>query len=138
MEVLADVVVDYVAVQQPQVPRRQSMRKTSCTLSLCRDEWDHVCLRVASKTKKHVFRLDCPLRVFGDQAAQGRATVALELPGGSIVHVLIEGAEAPKLQALLGLLERLQQDPALLPEDLGIDQYATVGTSTGPSKGSRL
>lgn len=118
--VQCDVQLDWVTASAARA--RANMRKSTLVVFLAR-EGSHIVFVGQNKQKKtkFAFRVDeLPFKVFGDAVASGKATVAVELEGGTIAHVLLTGADPVKLEKLLRTLAVLRSNPSMRPEDLGL------------------
>jgi hypothetical protein len=99
------------------------MRKAALTVSLARDGGVHVALVGVTKQRKprFSFRVDeLPFKVFGDRAASGQATIAVQTEGSTIAHILMTSADPAKLDRLLKTLAFIRNRPEVRPEDIGL------------------
>ena len=115
---------------------RTNLRKSSIILNLVRDNNNHILLvgdshnasskttsSSSSKKRKFVFKLDqSAFKVFAQQSSvdKGQFTIAVELPGGTIAHVMVTDADSVRIAKMVAALNRIQKIPNVRPEDIGL------------------
>eukprot|EP01112_Ceratiomyxa_fruticulosa_P005383 TRINITY_DN16000_c0_g1_i1.p1 TRINITY_DN16000_c0_g1~~TRINITY_DN16000_c0_g1_i1.p1 ORF type:complete len:142 (+),score=27.13 TRINITY_DN16000_c0_g1_i1:51-428(+) len=106
MVLSCEVCVDYLTQD------RKPGRKSKTTLNLIRDEWHHICLVIGPKSKKLSFRVEGVIaKIYDKFLDEGKATVELHLPGGSMVNVLVSNANVEELKEFIKNMKIIQNEP---------------------------